>query len=136
NVQSTALTVNGRPVTIDSELTHDMHEIAALGGYARDFGKRFEVAALGGVSAVTVHRAFTTNAGEIVLVPPSTVPTGAVTTTFVERCGVWPAEPTVVVHPPRHIGATAGIRVQPISLADDLKGRFFRPFAGAVWQFK
>ena len=37
NVQRTTLTLSGRPITIESELSHDMREIAALGGYARDF---------------------------------------------------------------------------------------------------
>ena len=81
NVQSTALILSGRPITIQSELSHDMREVAALGGYARDFTSRFGVTLLGGVSAVTVHRAFTTDAGQLVLIPPSTIPTTAVTTT-------------------------------------------------------
>jgi len=136
SLQSTSLTVSGRPVTIDSELSHDMHEVAALGGYARDIGHRFEVAVLGGVSAVTVHRAFTTDAGQVVLIPPSTIPTGAVTTTFIDRFAVWTAESNIVLHVTRHIGVTGGIRVQPISLADDLKGRFLRLSTGAVWQLK
>jgi hypothetical protein len=136
NAQSTTLTVSGRSLSIDSELSHDMHEVAALGGYALDFTKRFEVAVLGGVSAVTVHRAFTTNAGQLVLIPPSTFPTGPVTTTFADRFATWTAEVNVVVHATRHVGVTAGVRTQPISLADDLAGRFFRPFAGVAWQFR
>ena len=136
NDQNTTLTVNARPVTIQSELSHDMHEVAVLGGYAVDLNKRFEIAALCGVSAVTVHRAFTTNAGQLVLIPPSTVPSGAVTTTFVDRFTVWTVQADAVFHASRRFGVTGGLRIQPISLADDLSGRFFRPFAGIVWQLK
>ena len=136
DVQGATLIVSGRSLNIDSELAHDMHEVAALGGYAFDVGKRFEVAALGGVSAVTVHRAFTTNAGQLVLIPPSTVPASPVTTTLVDRFATWTTEVNVVVHTTRHVGVTAGVRGQPISLASDLSGRFFRPFAGVVWQFR
>ena len=136
NTQSLTLTVNGRPTTIDSELSHDSHEIAVLGGYARDAGRRFEVAFLGGASAVTVHRAFTTDAGALVLIPPSTVPSAGVTTTFVDRFVVWTVEANAVVHAHRRIGIFGGVRIQPISLADDLSGRSLRTFAGIVWQLK
>src|SRR5262245_11139939 len=50
NRQSLTLMVNKRPTTIDSELSHDMREIAVLGGYVRDVGNRFEVAFVGGIS--------------------------------------------------------------------------------------
>jgi hypothetical protein len=136
NVQSATLIVSGRSLSIDSELAHDTHEVAALGGYAFDFGKRFEVAALGGVSAVTVHRAFTTNAGQLVLIPPSTVPSSPVTTTLVDRFAAWTTEANLMVHATRHLGVTAGVRAQPISLANDLSGRFIRPFAGVAWQIR
>ena len=136
SVQSTPLTVSGRSLSIDSELSHDMHEAAALGGYAGNFTKWFEIAVLGGISAVTVHRTFTTNAGQLVLIPPSTVPIGPMTTTLVDRFATWTAEVSLVVHATRHLGVTTGVRAQPISLTDDLSGRFFRPFAGAVWQFR
>ena len=136
NSQNLSLTVNGRPTTIASELSHDLREIAILGGYARDAGSRVEVAFLGGIVAVTVHRAFTTDAGQLVLVPPSTVPPAAVTTTFVDRFTVWTAEASAVVHSTRRVGIIGGVRVQPISLVDDLSGRSVRTFAGMVWQFK
>jgi hypothetical protein len=136
SIQSLTLTVNGRPTTINSELSHDLCEIAVLGGYARDLGSRVEVAFLGGISAVTVHRAFTTDAGQLVLIPPSTVPPAAVTTTLVDRFTVWTAEANAVVHATRHVGIIGGVRLQPISLADDLSGRSVRTFAGMVWQFK
>jgi hypothetical protein len=136
NSQTATLIVSGRSLTIESELSHDLHEVAPLGGYAFDFSKRFEVAVLGGVSAVTVHRAFTTNAGQLVLIPPSTVPASPVTTTLVDRFAAWTSEVNVTIHATRHVGVTAGVRAQPISLAQDLSGRFFRPFAGAVWQFR
>jgi hypothetical protein len=136
NDQSTTLTLTGRPVTIQSQLSHDLHEVAVLGGYAHDFTDRFEISALGGLSAVTVHRSFTTNAGQTVLIPPSSVPTGAVTTTLVDRFTVWTLDADVVVHANRHVGVMAGLRAQPISLADDLSGRFVRPYAGVIWRFK
>lgn len=136
NTQTLMLTVNERPATIDSELSHDMREIAVFGGYAHDVGGRFEAAILGGISAVTVHRTFTTDAGQLILIPPSPVPASALTTTFVDRFKVWTAEADVVVHATPHIGVLGAVRVQPISLADDLSGRSVRTFAGIVWQSK
>lgn len=136
NSQALMLTVNERPTTIDSELSHDTREIAVLGGYAHDVGGRFEAAILGGISAVTVHRTFTTDAGQLILIPPSTVPTAVVTTTFVDRFKVWTAEADVLVHATRHFGVVGGVRVHPMSLADDLSGRSVRTFAGMVWQLK
>jgi hypothetical protein len=136
NTQTLMLTVNQRPTTIDSELSHDTREIAVLGGYAHDVGGRFEAAILGGISAVTVHRTFTTDAGQLILVSPSTIPTTAVTTTVVDRFAAWTAEADVVVHATRHVGIVGGVRVQPMSLADDLSGRSVRMFAGMMWQFK
>jgi len=135
NRQTLMLTVNERPTTITSELSHDMREISVLGGYTHDVGGRLEAAILGGLSAVTVHRTFTTDAGQLIIIPPSTVPATAVTTTFVDRFKAWTAEADVVVHATRHIGVLGGVRVQPISLADDLSGRSVRTFAGLVWQF-
>jgi hypothetical protein len=136
NADSTTLTVNGRLVTIHSELSHDMREIAAFGGYARDLSDRFEIALLGGMSAVTVHRAFTTDAGQLILIPPSSVPTTAVTTTYVDRFVAWTVEADVVVRATRHLGAIGGIRAQPIDLSDDLSGRSVRPFVGLVWRLQ
>jgi len=136
NVQHTTLFVRGQPTTITSELAHDMRELAVLGGYAYDFSDRFELDLLGGISKVTVHRAFTTDAATSVLVPPSDVPSTAVTTTFVDRFTVWTAEGHVVVHLTRRIGASAGVRFQPITLTDDLSGRSLRLFLGAAWRFK
>jgi hypothetical protein len=136
NSQTLMLTVNQRPTMIDSELSHDTREIALLGGYAHDVGGRFEAAILGGISVVTVHRTFTTDAGQLILVPPSTAPATAVTTTFVDRGKVWSAEANVVVHATPHLGVVGGVRMQPISLADDISGRSVRTFAGMVWQFK
>jgi hypothetical protein len=136
NVQHTTLLVRGQPATITSELAHDMREVAVLGGYVYEFSDRFELALLGGISKVTVHRAFTTDAGTVVLVPPSNVPPVAVTTTFVDRFAVWTAEGNVGVHLTRHIRASAGVRFQPISLTDDLSGRSLRLFLGAAWRLK
>jgi hypothetical protein len=136
NTQSITLTVRGNPATIHSELSHDMREIAALGGYALDFGRRFAVAGFGGVSVVTVHRAFTSDAAEQVLIPPSTIPTTPVTTTIVDRFTAWTAEADVSIRVTRHIQAIGGVRLQPISLSDDLSGRSFRTLAGLMWQFK
>ena len=136
NVEMTTLTVNARPVTIRSELSHDMREVAALGGYARDVTNRFEVTLLGGASRVTVHRAFTTDAGQLILIPPSTVPTASVTTTFVDRFVVWTVEADAVGRMTDRIGVIGGIRVQPISLADGLSGRSIRTFVGVLWRLK
>jgi hypothetical protein len=135
-VQSTALTLSGRPITIQSELSHDMRDVAALGGYARDFTSRFAVTFLGGVSAVTIHRAFTTDAGQLVLIPPSTIPTTGVTTTYTDRFRVWTAEANIAVRGTGHIEVIGGIRVQPISLTDDLNGRSVRTFGGILWRLK
>ena len=134
NTQTLMLTVNQRPTTIASELSHDSREIAVLGGYAHSVGARCKAEILGGISAVTVHRTFTTDAGQLILIPPSAIPT--VTTTFVDRFAAWTAEADVVVHATRRIGVVGGVRVQPISLADDVSGRSVRTFAGMLWQFK
>ena len=136
NTQSITLTVRGNPATIHSELSHDMRESAALGGYAVDIGGRFEVTGLGGVSFVTVHRAFTSDAAEQVLLPPSTIPTTSVTTGIVDRFTAWTAEADLSIRLSPHLRAIGGVRFQPISLSDDLSGRSFRTLAGMVWQFK
>jgi hypothetical protein len=136
NAQSIMLTVRGGPATIHSELSHDMREIAAFGGYAHDFAKGIEVIGLGGVSFVTVHRAFTSDAADQVLIPPSTIPTAAVTTTIVDRFAVWTTEADVSIRLMPHLKAIGGVRFQPISLSDDLSGKSFRTLAGLVWQFK
>jgi hypothetical protein len=136
NVQTTSLTVNARPVTIQSELSHNMREVAVLGGYAHNVTGRFEITLLGGLSAVTVHRSFTTDAGLLILVPPSTVPATSVTTTFVDRFTVWTVQADVVGRAAHRLGVIGGIRVQPISLADDLSGRSIRLFGGLVWRLK
>jgi hypothetical protein len=136
NVQSTPLILNGRPITVQSELSHDMRDVAALAGYARDVTSRLAVTFLGGASAVTVHRAFTTNAGQLVLIPPSTIPTAAVTTTFVDRFAVWTAEADVAVRATGHLGVFGALRVQPISLTNDLNGRSVRTLGGILWRLK
>jgi len=136
NTQSITLTVRGKPATIQSELSHDMRESAALGGYAIDVGGRFEVTGLGGVSFVTVNRAFTSDAAEQVLIPPSTIPTTSVTTRIVDRFTAWTAEADLSLRLSPHLQAIGGVRFQPISLSDDLSGRSFRTLAGMVWQFK
>jgi hypothetical protein len=136
NAQSITLTVRGNPATIHSELSHDLRETAALGGYALDIGRRFEVTGLGGVSIVTVHRAFTSDAADQVLIPPSTVPTTAVTTRIEDRFTAWTVEADLSLRLSPHIQAIGGVRFQPISLSDDLSGRSVRTLAGLVWQFK
>jgi hypothetical protein len=136
NSQTLMLTVNQRPTTIASELSHDSRQIAVLGGYAHGVGARCEAVILGGISAVTVHRTFTTDAGQLILIPPSAIPTTVVTTAFVDRFATWTAEADVVVHATRRIGVVGGVRVQPISLADDISGRSVNTFAGMLWQFK
>jgi hypothetical protein len=136
NVQSTPLTLNGRPITVQSELSHDMRDVAALAGYARDVTSRLGVTFLGGVAAVTVHRAFTTDAGQLVLIPPSTIPPTAVTTTFVDRFGVWTAEVNVALRATSHLEVFGGLRVQPIALTSDLNGRSVRTFGGILWRLK
>ena len=103
---------------------------------AHGVGARCEAVILGGISAVTVHRTFTTDAGQLILIPPSAIPTTVVTTAFVDRFATWTAEADVVVHATRRIGVVVGVRVQPISLADDISGRSVNTFAGMLWQFK
>jgi hypothetical protein len=136
NTQSITLTVRGNPATIHSELSHDVRETAALGGYALDVGGRFEVTGLGGVSFVTVRRAFTSDAAEQVLIPPSTIPTTGVTTRIVDSFAAWTAGADLSIRLSPHLRAIGGVRFQPISLSDDLSGRSFRTLAGMAWQFK
>jgi hypothetical protein len=136
NLQSITLTVRGNPATVHSELSHDMRQSAALGGYALNVGRRFEVTGLGGVSFVTVRRTFTSDAAEQVLIPPSTIPTTSVTTGIVDRFTSWTAGVDLSIRLSPHLQAIGGVRLQPISLSDDLSGRSFRTLAGMVWQFK
>jgi len=98
--------------------------------------RRLEVTGLAGVSVVSVHRAFTSDAAEQVLIPPSTIPTTGVTTRIVDRFTVWTVEADLSVRLSPHVQAIGGVRLQPISLSDDLSGRSFRILAGMVWQFK
>jgi hypothetical protein len=134
NAQSITLTVRGSPVTIHSELSHRLREVAALGGYAYDVTHRFEVTVVGGVSFVTVHRAFTTDAGEQVLIPPSTVPTTTVTTTFTDRFATWTAGADIDVGLTRHLDGSSGVRFVPLSISNDLSGRSIRITAGLAWR--
>ena len=133
---STALLVGARPVTIHSELSHDMRDVAALGGYAIDLSRRVEMTILGGASTVHVRRAFTTDAGQQVLVPPSTVPPAAVTTTFDDRFTTWTVEGDGLVRVSSRLGVIGGVRVHRISLAEDITGLSIRPFVGGVWRLR
>jgi hypothetical protein len=136
NAQSITLTVRENPATIHSELSHDLRETAVLGGYAQDIGGRFAVTGLGGISVVTVQRAFTSDAADQVLIPPSTIPATAVTTRIEDRFTTWTVEADLSIRLSAHIHAIGGVRFQPISLSDDLSGRSVRTLAGLVWQFK
>jgi hypothetical protein len=136
NADTTSLLVGTQPVTVHSELSHDMRDVAVLGGYATDLVRRVEVTILGGASTVGVHRAFTTDAGQQVLVPPSTVPPAAVTTTFDDRFTTWTVEGNGLIRVSARLGVIGGVRVHRISLREDITGVSVRPFIGGVWRLR
>jgi hypothetical protein len=134
DVQTTSVFVNGRSVSIRSELAHDMDAISALGGYARNLTARVELTLVGGVSFITVHRSFVTDAGELLLISPSTIPPTPTTTTLVDRFAAWSIGADVFVRATRHIGMIAGVRTEPLTLRSDLSGQSLRVLAGAAWR--
>jgi hypothetical protein len=136
HADATSLLVGTRPVTIHSELSHDMRDVAVLGGYAVDLTRRAEVTILGGATTVSVHRAFTTDAGQQVLIPPSTVPPAAVTTTLDDRFATWTIEGDGLVRVSSRLGVIGGVRVHRISLSEDISGLSVRPFVGGVWRLR
>ena len=58
------------------------------------------------------------------------------TTTSVDRFTVWTAEADIAVRATGHVEVIGGIRVQPISLNDDLHGRSVQTFGGILWRLK
>jgi hypothetical protein len=136
DLQMTSVIVNGRPVTIRSELSHHTDEVAVLGGYARDLTHRVQVSIVGGVSLMTVHRTFTTNAGELILVSPSTIPPAESTTMLVDRFVRWNVGADSVIRVAHQVGVMAGVRAGPLTLKTDLSGRSVRVVAGVVWQLR
>ncbi len=136
NAEATSLLVGTRPVTVHSELSHDMRDLAVLGGYGTDLSRRVEVTFLAGASTVSVHRTFTTDAGQQVLVPPSTVPPAAVTTTFDDRFTTWTVESDGLVRVSSRLGVIGGVRVHRIRLTQDITGLSVRPFVAGVWRLR
>jgi hypothetical protein len=128
------LVANARPVTIRSDLAHDMNSVAALVGYVRDLSRRVEVAVLGGASLVTVHREFTSDAGSLLLVSPSTVPSAPTTITLEDRFVAASVGADVFIRASRRISLMAGVRTEPLTLETDLSGRSIRLLAGVAWR--
>jgi hypothetical protein len=134
DVQAATVIVDGRPLTIHSELTHRMEAVAALGGYAYKASPHLEIAALAGVAVVTVHRSFASDAGQLILVSPSTIPAAPAIVTLVDRFAAWSAGADVSLRASRHIGLVGGIRTEPLKLRSDLSGRSLRVLAGLAWR--
>jgi hypothetical protein len=134
DLQITNVFVNGRSVSVRSELAHDMDAVSAFGGYARNLTARVELTLMGGVSFITVHRTFTTDAGEVILIAPSNIPSTATTTTLIDRFAAWSVGADVFVGATRHVGLIAGVRTEPLKLRLDLSGQSLRVLAGAAWR--
>ena len=133
HVDATSLVVNGRTVTVQSALAHDAHAVGALGGYVHDVSSRVQVAGVGGLSYVTFSRTFTTNAGQLILVGPPTVPVGPTTTRRVDRFAAWTIGADVTFRTSDRMRLLAGARSEPLRMTLDISGRSVRLLAGAVW---
>jgi hypothetical protein len=107
-----------------------------LAGYSRDLNARVQLNIVGGVSRVTVHRTFTTDAGELILVSPSTIPSSTSTTPLVDRFVAWSVGADVLVRAGHHFGMMAGVRTEPLRLRSDLSGQSLRALAGVMWQLQ
>jgi hypothetical protein len=130
------LVANGRAVTIHSSLAHDAHAFAALVGYVGDVSSHVQVAGVGGISSITVTRTFTTDAGQLILVSPSTVPTGPTTVRTVDRFMAWSAGADVIFRTSNRIRIMAGLRSEPLRLTSDISGVSVRLLGGVVWMIR
>lgn len=131
DTETTTLVANGRPVTIHSSLAHDAHAVAALVGYVHNVSSRVQVAGIGGISSITVTRTFTTDAGQLILVRPSTVPANP--TIIVDRFAAWSVGADVVVRTSSRIRLLAGFRSEPLRMKSDISGVCVRLLGGAAW---
>jgi hypothetical protein len=130
----TNLDVDGEPVTVHSSLSHDVRSVAVLAGYTHMASSRVQLAYLAGVSFTTVHRTFTTDAAQILLVSPSVPPSSPSISTMVDRFAVLNAGADVYVRAAPHLYVTAGIRAQPLKLQSDLSGYSVRALGGVSWR--
>ncbi len=136
DAETTTLMVSGRPVTIQSVLAHDAHAVAALGGYVHDLSARVQVAGVAGISYMTLTRTFTTDAGQLILVPPSTIPIGPATARIVDRYAAWSLGADIGFRTSDRIRLTAGVRSEPLRMKGDISGLSVRLLAGAVWTMR
>jgi hypothetical protein len=136
DIETTSLVANGRPVTIQSSLAHHAHAVEVLAGHARDVSSNLQIALVGGISYITISRSFTTNAGELLLVRPSTVPATATTTRMTDRFAAWSVGGDISFRAADRVRVLAGVRTGPLRLKDDLAGFRVRLLAGAVWTLR
>ncbi|PYR39159.1 MAG: hypothetical protein DMF90_00815 [Acidobacteria bacterium] len=108
--------------------------MAVLAGYTHLASSRVQLAYLAGVSFTTVHRTFTTDAAQILLVSPSVPPSSPSISTMVDRFTVLNAGADVYVRAAPHLYVTAGIRAQPLKLQSDLSGYSVRALVGVSWR--
>jgi hypothetical protein len=135
STQTIALDVDGRAVAVRSRLAHRITAIGIYGGYTQTFGDRWALAYLGGVSFTSVRREFTTDASQLLLVPPSTTSSTPAGQTIVDRGAGIAAGADALVRIRGPLTAIVGVRVQRIDLDPDLTGVAIRPFAGAGLAF-
>ena len=134
DVQTLPLTINGRAVVITSTLAHSTRRVAVLGEYAHRLTPRLDLVYLAGVSWSRVGRQFTTNAPDLVLVPPSeSVTSGAPETREWFDAAIASVEARVRFT--ERVLFVTGLRAQPMRLQLDLDGWSVRSFAGAGVMF-
>jgi hypothetical protein len=129
--EDTAVTVNGRDLTIRSTLEHDARSIALLGGYVFTPSGRLTIHALAGITSTGVTRTFTTNAGTLVLTAPSTLP--PVTTQTNDRETTWSVGADVWLRQRNGVRVVAGVRAEPLSVPPAISGRRVRVLGGLAW---
>jgi hypothetical protein len=130
----TTIETNGRTVTIESTLAHHAHALSALGGYTHQVSSRLRLAYLGGVSLTRVSRAFSSNAGDVLLVQPST--RGSSTTRTVDRFSTLSAGADLFVRTRGRMHLMAGVRFEPMRLREDIDGYRVRSLAGVAWTWR
>jgi hypothetical protein len=133
--QSLSLTIDGRPVTIQSTLSHRTRIVPILCGFTHALGTRWRISYLGGAGWMKVERTFTTDAPGTVLRVPSDLP-GPTTTLTVDRSVVPVAGIDAMVRLWRHVSGFGGARVHPLAIEPaDMSGVSIRFMAGGAWVF-
>jgi hypothetical protein len=133
NEDETSVTFGNRTATVRSSLRHHAQAFAAFGGYSVGVPARVQIVGLAGVSYTTVSRTFTTEAGQVLLTPPSTVPAGPTTTRAADRFTSWSVGADGLFSLSPRTRLVAGVRVEPLRVASGTSGRNVRALVGALW---